>query len=136
MRKLMQQIGVKRVKAYTADGTSTQTSASVDLQTEGADGIVFVTSFQTAAADNILKAQASDDDSTFADITGAVVAPGASDEVQFVEVVSPGKRYVRASCARGTTTILGDIYALLFRLRDEAYDNTTAGTIAGVSVNG
>ena len=129
-------VGIKRLKAVTADGTTAAVSASVDLQAEKADGVLFLSSFQTPAADNILKAQVSDDDSTFTDVSGGTVAPGASDETQFADVLSPSKRYARASCARGTSTVLGDIYALLYRLRQQPYDNTTAGTIAGVAVQG
>ena len=136
MRRISEIIKIKRVKAYQADGTSTVTTDSVDLQSEGADGVLFLTSFQTAAAGNILKAQVSDDDSTFTDVSGGAVVPGSSDETQWSEVVSPGKRYARGSCARGTSTVLGDCYALLFRMRVRPPVNNVAGTIAGVSVAG
>ena len=137
MRSLLSQcIKIKRVKAYTAAGTTTITSDSVDMQAEGADGVLFLADFETPAADNILKGQESDDDSTFTDVSGGAVVPGASDELQFVERVSPGKRYQRASLARGTSTVLGHVVALLFRLRQQPADNTVAGTIAGVTVQG
>ena len=122
--------------AYTANGTTTINSATVDMQTLGADGVLFLVGIQTAAADNILKVQVSDNDSDWSDLTGGAVVPGASDEAQFVDVKSPPKRYVRASVARGTSTILGDIWELTYRNRVEPIDNTTAGTIAGVAVQG
>jgi hypothetical protein len=134
MQLLSQLIGIKKVKAQTAAGTTTITSDTVDMQNEKADAVCFVTTFNTAAADNILKTEKSSDDSAWSDVSGGAVAPGASDETQFVDIVSPPTRYVRASCARGTSTILGEIYALLYRLRTQPYDNTIAGTIAGKTV--
>lgn len=134
-RFLSEMIGVNR-NAHTATGTTTITSASIDMQTVGADGVMFLVGIQTAAADNILKVQVSDNNSDWSDLTGGAVVPGASDEAQFVDVKSPPKRYVRASVARGTGTILGDIWALTYRHRQEPVDNTTAGTIAGVAVQG
>lgn len=134
---LSQLIGIKRVKAHTAAGTSTITSDSVDLQSEGADAVLFLTSFGTPAADNILKAQQSADAfaADTADITGGAVVPGASDDTEFSDIISPSKRYTRASCARGTSSTLETIYALLYRKRELPVNNTVSGTIAGVTVN-
>jgi len=133
-QRLSELIAIKKVKAYQTAGTSTITSDTVDMQSENADGVLFLTTFETAAADNILKATHSDDDSSYSDVSGGAVVPGASDEVQFVDIVSPSKRYLRASCARGTSTVLGEIYALLYRRRRGPADNTVAGTIAGITV--
>jgi hypothetical protein len=133
---LSETIGIKRVKAYTANGTSTITSDTVDLQAEKADGVLFLTSSETAASDNILSVQHSSDDSSYSAVSGGAVVPGASDETQFVDLVSPSKRYVQAVFTRGTSTIQGPIYALLYRKRVGGVDNTTAGTIAGVALVG
>lgn len=131
---LSQLIGIKRVKAYQAAGTSTITSDTVDLQAEGADAVLFLADIETAAADNILSTQGSTDDSSYSANSGGAVVPGASDEVQFVDILSPGKRYQQAVVTRGTSTVLGPIFALIYKKRELPVDNTTAGTIAGVTV--
>lgn len=77
---LSETIGIKMVKAAQVDGTGTITSDTVDLQAEKADGVLFVTSSATPATDNILSVQHSNDDSSYAAVTGGAVVPGASDE--------------------------------------------------------
>lgn len=112
---------IVRLKASQTAATSTITSDSVDMAADGGwDEVTFVVDFETAAANNVLKAQSSSDDfdsDTAADIEGTAVTVDTGDTVQRLNIVKPPERYVRASCARGTSTVLGTIYAILSRGR-------------------
>lgn len=118
------------VAPYTAAGTSTVTSSSVDMT--GYDAVCFLAMYGTAAADNLIHAETSPDDSTFTDITGSEPNDaGASSERQFVDVVRPAARYVRCLAVRGTSSTLENIIAIRYNTRSMAVDNKVAGTIEG-----
>lgn len=117
------------VAGSTAADTSAVESSSVDML--GFKDVVFVASITTAATDNILKLQGSDDDSTFADIDGAVVAPGASDGVQYVRLVKPAKRYIKAVITRDTSSAVDLVVAFQGDARIDPQDNSG---LAGVTV--
>lgn len=132
---LSESLKLVKVADPSADGTSLVNGASVDMAADGGwDGVVFLTSFGTAAAGNAIHAETSDDDSTFNDLAGSEVNVGASDEDQFIDIVRPKERYLRAAALRGTSSTLGDIWALLYRGRTLPHNNVTAGTINGVQL--
>lgn len=115
--------------------TSAVECASVDMQADGGwESVLFLTSFATAAANNLMKAQASDDDGVsdgWSDIAGSAVdVAGASDEDQVLDIYQPPKRYIRPYLSRGTSTASGDVWAILYRGRRKPYTNALAGTIA------
>lgn len=131
---------VKLVKVGdpTIAGTSAVNSDAVDMA--NAEGVLFFTSFGTAAANNTLKVQQSADAAgspdDFTDLTGSSVGVGASDEDVFIDVKNPQKRYVRAVLARGTSSTSGDIWALVYGLRSSGQAvNTVAGTQTGEQTN-
>jgi hypothetical protein len=127
-----------KVSDPTTAGTSDVTGASVDMAAHGGfEGVCFFSSFGTAAAGNFLKAQQSSDDGVadgFSDLEGSAVDPGASDEDQFVDIVRPLKRYLRPVAIRGTSSALGDVWALLYRGSTIPVVNVIAGTINGVKL--
>lgn len=130
--QLSNAVKITKVEDPTADGTAAIDSAGVDMS--GYEGVLFVTSFGTAASDNTVNAaQSSDDGSTdaYADLEGTSVASGTSDEDVWVDVFRPRLRYVRLEVARGTTTTMGDIWAIQYGPRTLPVDNTTSGTIVG-----
>jgi len=124
-----------KVADHSTAATSAVNSASVDMAQDGGwNGVMFFTSFGTAAANNTLNlAQSSDDGSAddFTDLTGSSVASGSSDEDVWIDCYRPEKRYVRAEAARGTSSTLESVWALLYEPRNIPADNTTSGTIAG-----
>ncbi len=65
------------------------------------------------------------------DLLGTLVAPGASDEIQWVEIRNPRERYVRLVALRGTSTTIDWAIALPYGPRKLPVDNNIAGTIAG-----
>lgn len=120
-----------------ADHSTANTTAvnSTGVDTQGFEGVLFLTSFGTAAADNTVNLAVSSDDGSaddYTDVLGSSVAlGGASDEDQWIDCYRPVKRYVRLEAARGTSTTLESIWALLYGARVMPIDNTTTGTIAG-----
>lgn len=126
---LSENVKLVKVKDHTADGTTAVTSDSVD--TQGYDGVMFLTSFGTAATGNTLKVQHSTDDSSFSDLLGTSTTSGSSDEDVFVDIHKPQARYLRCVSARGTSTTQESVWAILYHARSLPVDNTTTGTIAG-----
>jgi hypothetical protein len=133
MNLFTEDVKITKVEAYAAANTTDLTSDSVDMAADGGyDAVCFVAVYGTAAADNLIHAETSPDDSTFTDITGSEPNDaGASSEIQFVDVISPAARYVRCVAVRGTSTTLENIIAYRYKLRDKPADNKTAGTIEG-----
>ncbi len=126
------EVKITKIKDTTSAAGSTVLESSV-LDMAGYDGVLFVTSFGTAAADNLLKAKMStaNDSGTMGDIEGSAVAPGASDEDQWLDVYRPRKRYLQLVAVRATSTKLGDMWAFQYGGRIKPVDNTDAGTITG-----
>lgn len=119
---------------HSAANTTDVTSAAID--TQGYGGCLILTSYGTAAANNSVKAQQSDDDGSsdaYSDLTGTSVASGTSDEDVWVDVKRPAKRYLKLVAARGTSSTLESIWAILYNPTNVPVDNTTSGTIVGES---
>lgn len=129
---ITEHVKITKLKDHSTAATSAVDSASVDMA--GWDGVLFLTSFGTAAADNTLKAAQSDDDGSaddFTDLTGTSVASGTSDEDVWIDIQRPTKRYVRVTAARGTSSTLESIWAIQYRGRTAGQTNVTSGTIIG-----
>lgn len=134
--KLSEDVKITKVADHTTAGTSAVTSSSVDMQDY--EGVIFISSYGTAAAGNTAHAEQSSDDGSsdaFADLAGTEVGVSTSDEDVWVEVHRPTERYVRAAFLRGTSSTLESIYAIQYGAKIKPVDNTTAGTIHGESHN-
>ena len=121
-----------KVKDVSAANTGDVTSDSVDMA--GYEGVIFFASYGTAATDNLPNAETSSDDGSsdaFTDLAGTEVGVGSSDEDVWLEIHRPVERYVKVIYARGTSTTLGDIWAIRYGARTLPQDNTTTGTIFG-----
>jgi hypothetical protein len=119
-----------KLQDHTAAGTSTITSAAVD--TAGFEGCVLLTSYGTAAADNIANAaQCDTSGGTYADLAGTAVATGTSDEDVWIDVYRPREPFLKMVCVRGTSSTLESIWAILYGAAVQPVDNTTSGTIVG-----
>jgi hypothetical protein len=102
----------------------------------GYEGVLFLTSFAVAAADNLLLLEqgAESDGSDHTEVVDGAVVPASSDEDQWIDLYQPRARYVRCIAERGTSSALGDIWALQYGPRNLGQDNETAGTIAGLQL--
>jgi hypothetical protein len=129
MPQLSNHIKLTKVADHTAAGTSTVNATGVDMA--GYEGVIFITSFGTAAADNSINAQQSTDNSSFADLAGTSVVSGTSDEDVWVDIYRPLERYVRIEAIRTTSSTLESIWAIQYGARKQPVDNTTSGTIIG-----
>jgi len=103
---LSKHVKISLVQNYLADGATDPNSDSVDMS--GFDGVTYVgiIGAQDATATAEIKAQQSDDDITFNDLSGAVaISPVDSDNKFLVlDVYRPLKRFVRTVLTRGGTT--------------------------------
>lgn len=115
----------------TADASSIVESDVLDMA--GYEGVVFFTSYGTAASDNSIKLKGSTANSTgtMGDITGSSVAVASSDEDVWLDVYRPRYRYLQLAAVRGTSSKLGDIWAVQYGGRKLPESNSTAGTIKG-----
>ena len=123
------QIKITKVADHTAAGTTAVNSASVDMANY--EGVVFLTSFGTAATDNSVNVAQSSDDSTFDDLLGTKTGATASDEDVWLDIYRPSDRYVRLEAVRTTSSTLESIYAIQYGPKKLPVDNTTTGTIIG-----
>jgi hypothetical protein len=131
MGPLSSNVKITKVADHTTAGTDAVTSAEVNMA--GYEGVMFVTSFGTANAGNLLKAQ--QDTATgmasAADLEGTSVTSGTSDEDVWLDVYKPREQFVRVYATRGASSTLESIWAIQYGPRYAAPDNTTSGTITG-----
>lgn len=122
-----------KVADHTTAGTTDVESAILDMS--GYEGVMFVTSFGTAAANNSLKAQQNTANSTsgMADLLGTSVVSGASpsNEDVWIDLYRPQERYVRCIAVVDTSSTVESIWAVQYGPREMVVDNTTDGTIIG-----
>jgi len=116
-----------------SDGDTAETTAveSSSVNMANYEGVIFFASYGTAAANNVLHAETSSDDSAFNDLASTSVGAGSSDEDQWLEISRPLEQYLRCVADRGTSTTCGGIWALQYGAKKMPVDNTTAGTIHG-----
>lgn len=125
---LLQTAKFTKVADSVSAGTSAVNGSALDMT--GYLGVVFLTSYGTAASNNTITGQMADDSTgTFEDLTGTAVTVSTSDEDVVLQVIKPTKRYVRVASARGTSTTQGDIWAVQFGARSIPVTNTVAGTL-------
>lgn len=132
---------VKVVIAVTttngAAGTTAITSAAVD--TAGYNGCLFVVPLGpiVSGAVTSLKVQQSSDDAatdTYDDLTGSAqtIADTDDDGVKYVDIVKPGKRYLKLVVSRATqNATIGSVVAILYNTRRRPV--TQAATVVGES---
>lgn len=122
-----------KVQDHTTAGTSTITTDAID--TKGFSGVLVLSSFGTAASNNTVKLQQSSDDGSsdsYADLTGTSITSGSSDEDVWLDLYRPRERYIKAVFARGTSTTLESVWAILYGpLSAPVTYNNTTGTIVG-----
>lgn len=129
MPQLSPYVKLTKVEDHTAAGTTDVDSASVDMA--GYEGVLFLTSFGTAATDNYISVQQSSDDSSFADLEGTKIGATASDEDVWADIYRPQERYLRVHVELGTSSTVESIWAIQYGPKSFPVDNTTTGTITG-----
>jgi len=123
-KELLQLVKVVRVSAASAAGTTAITGSTVD--TQGFDGVMFVTAAQTITSTGVqsIKIQHGDasDLSDAADVSGTSVTIADSDDDKAVvtDLSDLSKRYVRAVISRATAnSAFGEVFAFLYRAQQK-----------------
>jgi len=129
MSNISTRIKLRRTDAATVTGTSAVNSTGVD--TAGFDGVLLFTTIGTAASNNTVHAAQGDDNSSFADLEGTSVVATGNGEVVWLDIYKPTDRYVRLEITRGTSTTVGEIYAILYEGSKLPIDNLVDDTIIG-----
>jgi hypothetical protein len=121
---------VTKVADHTTAGTTDVETSILDMA--GFEWIAFITSFGTAAVDNLIKVQQDDLNGAggMADLLGTGLISGASpsNEDVKVEVYRPTKRYVRAVVVVDTSSTVESVYAIRGGARNLPVTNSTSGT--------
>lgn len=129
---LSENVKLVKIKDHSTADTTAVTSDAID--TQGYGGCLILSSFGTAASGNTVKIQQSSDDGVadgYSDLEGTSTTSGSSDEDVWVDIPKPRKRYLKAVFARGTSSTLESVWAILYNPAVLPVDNTTTGTITG-----
>jgi hypothetical protein len=135
---LTDNIKITKVKDHSTAATSAVDSDAVDMT--GYDGVVFITSFGTANANNTANlAVSATSGGSYDDLLGTSVASGTSDEDVWLDmqggVADSTKPWVRLEVARGTSSTLESIWAIQYKARALPISNVVSGTIIGEQHN-
>ena len=99
-----------RISDAVAAGTTDINCTGVDMK--GYESVTFYTLFGTITATAVtsVKAQQSEDNSSFADLEGTAITVADDDDnqVAILEIVRPQERYVRLVVDRGTANAVVD----------------------------
>lgn len=119
---------VKVTKVHAYESTAAATHYSDILDMSGYEGVVFIASMGSAAADIGVNAQQDTDPAggTMADLAGTKILSDATQKNFVLDLYRPTERYVRLAVLRGTTSTIEAIWAIQYGPRLKPVDNTTA----------
>jgi len=131
-------VKITKLADHTTAATSAVNSTGIDMT--GYDGILFITSFGTAAANNTVNLAVSDTvGGSYDDLTGTSVSSGTSDEDVYIDytggMADSTKPFIRLEAARGTSSTLESIYAIQYKARSLPITQSVSGTIVGEQHN-
>lgn len=120
-----------KVSGHETANTTGINSTGIDMQ--GYYGVMFITSFGTAANNNTINAAQGDTlGGSYDDLEDTEVSSGTSDEDVWIDIPNPKDRYVRLEATRGTSTTLESVWAIQYgAFSRQAALNVVSGTIIG-----
>lgn len=123
---LVKDVKITKVLGNTTTGTSTVNTSTVDMQ--GYEGVVFLASISTAAANNGIKAQQGQQSGMgdAADLAGSQLLSDGTKTDLLLDIYRPQERYVRAAVIRGTTTVIDAVWAIQYMAGKKPVNNVTA----------
>lgn len=123
---LVKDVKITKVLGNTTTGTSTVNTSTVDMQ--GYEGVVFLASISTAAANNGIKAQQGQQSGMgdAADLAGSQLLSDGTKTDLLLDIYRPQDRYVRAAVIRGTTTVIDAVWAIQYMAGKKPVNNVTA----------
>lgn len=121
-------------KVHAAEGAAASTHYSDVVDMANWDGVVFLVSIGTAAANNGVKAQQDTDSAmgTVADLEGTQILSDGTQTEFVLDIYKPRDRYVRCAVLRGTSTTIEAIWAIQYKGSKMPTDNNTATQAAEV----
>ena len=124
-KNLSQNVKITKVHAYEGAAGSTHYSDILDMA--GFEGVVFLASIGTAAANNGVAVQQDTDvlGGTMADLEGSKILSDATQTDFVTELIKPTERYVRLSVLRGTSTTIEAMWAIQYGPRKAPVENDT-----------
>lgn len=123
---LSENVKITKIADHSTAATTTVTSSELDMA--GYKHVAFMTSFGTAAADNLITMHQGSVSGTVA-ASVATLASGTSDEDVILDVKNVQYRYLKLVATRDTSSTLESIWAVQYGADDKAVDNSTSGTI-------
>ncbi len=125
MSNLSQNVKVTKVHAYEGAAGSDHNTDILDMASW--DGVMWIGSIGTAAANNGIKAQQDTDvaGGTMADLEGTKILSDATQTDFVLDLYRPTERYVRAVIIRGTSTTIESVWAIQYRGRKAPVENDT-----------
>lgn len=125
---LSDNVKLTKIADHSAAGTGAVTSDELDMV--GFDSVMFMTSFGTAAANNLITLHQSVASAGEAASAATVSSDAASTEDVVLDVFwNPTYRYAKLVATRGTSSTLESIWAIQYNAHAKPQDNSTAGTI-------
>jgi hypothetical protein len=116
---------ITKLKDHSTANTTAITSDELDMA--GYEGVLFLTSYGTAAANNTVTVYAGDTSSATA-ATTTTCASGTSDEDMIIDLFRPGYRYLTFVAARGTSSTLESMWAIQYGSVKAPVTNDVSGT--------
>lgn len=132
MQNLFKNAKLTKVAVGAVSAGTEVDGSTVDMS--GYESVVFFTTIATANAGNFMKAQQGllNDSSDANDLAGSKVIAAANNQVVWIDLVKPQKRYVRAAIIRaGANTATGDVYALQYNGRNKPETNLVLNALIG-----
>lgn len=129
---LSENVKITKIADYASSATSDVTSSELDMA--GYKHVVFLTSFGTAAANNLITMHQGSVSGTVAAST-ALLSSGTSDEDLVLDVKNVGYRYLKAVVSRGTSSTLEGIWAVQYGADDKKVVNAASGTLNVATFN-
>jgi len=123
---LTDDVKVTKLADHAAANTTDVTSAELDMA--GFDGVLFLTSFSSAAANNLVTVHGCASSGGSFAATTCTCASGTSDEDVVVDVKEPSTRYLKLVASRGTSSTLESIWAIQYSARSKPQTSDLAGT--------
>jgi len=125
---LSELVQIEEVITTAAAAAATSTSAAVNMA--GFDGCAFVGSISAAGAGSLAKAQQSaTSGGTYVDLEGTS-QPLTTNTRFIIDIQNPGKQFLKCIVIRGTSVVLGGIWAI--RYRGKSLAQSQAGALLGL----
>jgi hypothetical protein len=125
---LSDDVKITKIKDHSTAGTDAVTSDELDMA--GYDSVMFLTSFDTAAANNLITLHQSLASAGEAASVATVASDASSTEDVVLDVLwNPAYRYAKLVATRGTSSTLESMWAIQYNAHSKPQDNSTAGTI-------